>query len=84
MAGTAVDRAEAHRRLLAQATESLGVATEHDIRDYFRLTPHETRAGLAALVEDGTVSRVKVAGWERPGYLHKNAKLPRDFSARRC
>ena len=78
----AVDRAEAHRRLLAQATESLGVATEHDIRDYFRLTPHETRAGLAALVEDGTVSRVEVAGWERPGYLHKNAKLPRDFSAR--
>ncbi|MEO8813279.1 MAG: crosslink repair DNA glycosylase YcaQ family protein, partial [Caulobacteraceae bacterium] len=68
------DEAEAHRRLLAIAAGALGVATEGDLRDYFRMPVRETRARLAELVENGDLVAVEVAGWKRPAYLCPGAR----------
>ena len=73
---------EAHRQLMARAAVSLGVATEHDLRDYFRLAPGPARKALTDLVADGTVTPVAVEGWDRKAYLHKDAVVPRRFPAR--
>jgi uncharacterized protein YcaQ len=71
---TPPDRADAHRKLLEIAAAAFGVATEADLRDYFRLPVAETKARIAELVEAKTVRRVDVEGWKHPAYLHRTAK----------
>ncbi|MGH7881297.1 MAG: winged helix-turn-helix domain-containing protein [Candidatus Dormibacteraceae bacterium] len=73
--------ADAHRRLLAIAAAALGVATEGDLRDYFRLKPSEARPRIAELVETGELQPVKVEGWLHPAYLHHQVRLPRRIQA---
>ncbi|HEX5591746.1 MAG TPA: crosslink repair DNA glycosylase YcaQ family protein [Solirubrobacterales bacterium] len=60
---------EAQRQLLLIAAKRLGVATEPDLGDYFRLPRTESKARLAELVEDGKLSPVRVEGWRGPAYL---------------
>ena len=64
---------DAHRELLRRAAGAMGVATEADLRDYFRMPLAETRARLAELVESGDLTSVKVKGWDKPGYLSPGA-----------
>ncbi|MEV0650517.1 crosslink repair DNA glycosylase YcaQ family protein [Phytomonospora sp. NPDC050363] len=71
----------AHRELMALSAESLGVATEGDLRDYFRLKPQAAREAIAALVEEGTIIPVQVEGWAKPAYVHAEAKVPRAVRA---
>lgn len=74
------DRAEAQRQLVLMAARAMGVATERDLRDYFRLGVAETRARLAELVEAGALTPVAVKGWREPAYLHPQARRPRRIS----
>ena len=74
--------AEAHRALIALSARALGVATAGDLRDYFRLGPEDARGAIAALVDEGILRAVAVEGWQKPGYLHAEARVPRRVAAR--
>jgi len=71
----------ARRELLRRAAAALGVATEADLRDYFRLPVAGVRATLAELVEAGDLIPVTVTGWDRGGYLYRDARVPRRITA---
>ncbi len=65
------------RTLLDLSGRALGIATEFDLRDYFRLPVAETKVALAELVEDGTLIPVAVQDWKHQAFRHRAAKLPR-------
>jgi uncharacterized protein YcaQ len=69
--------AEAHLELVRLAARSHGVATEKDLRDYFRLGPADGRAAVSALVEEGGLLPVTVQGWKATAYLSPEAVVPR-------
>jgi uncharacterized protein len=73
---------EAQRELLRVAARSLGVATEQDLRDYFRLPAGEAKPRVAELVEAGDLQPVAVEGWAQPAYLSPGASVPRRIDAR--
>ena len=75
--------AEAQRELLRIAGRGLGVASEAELRDYFRLPTDETKLRIAELVEEGEFAPVEVEGWGRTQvYLRAEATIPRRISAR--
>src|SRR5882757_7873100 len=73
---------EAQRALLRLSAQALGVATEFDLRDYFRLAVADTKARLVELVETGDLLAVEVEGWNKPAYLYPAARQPRLIEAR--
>ena len=75
-------REEAHIELVRRAAISHGVGTELCLRDYFRMHHSEARPAIQALVEAGELLPVRVEGWARQAYLHRDARLPRKVDAR--
>ncbi|MFN0194486.1 MAG: winged helix-turn-helix domain-containing protein, partial [Aestuariivirga sp.] len=71
------DEAAAFRTLMEMSARSLGIGTEFDLRDYFRLPVAETKQALAELVEEGTLLPVTVKGWKQQAFIHRHAQLPR-------
>ncbi|TGQ55490.1 winged helix-turn-helix domain-containing protein [Mesorhizobium sp. M1C.F.Ca.ET.193.01.1.1] len=73
---------DAHRELLRISARAHGIATYGDLRDYFRLAPGDTKDRIDELVELGELLPVKVEGWDKTAYLHKDARFPRRIEAR--
>ena len=76
------DPADAQRRLVRIAARALGVATEPDIGDYFRLPRADSKERVAELVASGELTPVAVDGWNAPAYLWPDARRPRRLQAR--
>ncbi len=72
-----VDEDDAVRELTLRAATALGVGTEADIRDYFRLGAGQAKAAIAKLVADGELEQVDVDGWSAPAYLRAGQTIPR-------
>jgi uncharacterized protein YcaQ len=66
--------AEAQRKLVELSARALGIATESDLRDYFRLRPGAARPAIAALEADGVLQKAQVQGWDKPAWLHRDAR----------
>ena len=82
LAAPPVSDEEAARQLVLRSAVAHGVATEPDLRDYYRLPPERSRAAVSELVEAGSLVPVAVAGWRHPGYRHVDARLPRRVTGR--
>jgi uncharacterized protein YcaQ len=82
LARPALAEHEARKELLVLAARYHGVGTLQDLADYHRLTPTLCKQALAELVEEGRLLPVTVREWDRPGYLHLEARLRRRVSAR--
>ena len=72
----AVSAEAAREQLVERATRALGVATEADLRDYYRLNPAGTRAAIATLVERGVLAHAQVEGGTQPAFVHRDAPPP--------
>jgi uncharacterized protein YcaQ len=74
--------ADAYRELIRLAAKAFGVATEADLRDYFRLSPAGSKTAVAELVEVGELQPVTVQDWKQPAYLAVGTRNPRRVDAR--
>ena len=72
-----LDREEAQTILLDQASQAMGVATADDLGDYYRIRMPDTRPLVDRMAASGQLVEVVVEGWDKPGYLHPEAVLPR-------
>jgi uncharacterized protein YcaQ len=77
-----IDADEAARALILRSASALGVATEPDLRDYYRLNPARSQAAVADLVDAGALLPVQVRGWRHPAYRAIDAKVPRRITGR--
>jgi hypothetical protein len=75
-------RDEAMRTLILVAARAHGIGTERCLRDYFRLPASDAKRAVAELVEAGALLPVTVKGWNRPTYLHHQARTPRKVTTR--
>ena len=74
--------ADAQRQLVRVAAQALGVATEPDLGDYFRLPRAESKQRVAELAAAGELIAADVDGWGAPAYLWPAARRPRRVDAR--
>ncbi|MCU0306497.1 MAG: winged helix DNA-binding domain-containing protein [Thermoleophilia bacterium] len=70
------DADEARRTLLLRAARAIGVGTEADLADHFRLRAGPVRPLVRALVGEGALERVRVEGWPEPAYVLPGARPP--------
>jgi hypothetical protein len=68
--------ADGARELARLGAKAHGIATEAEIRDYFRLPVAETRQAIAELVEAGRLAQVAVEGWRQPAYFDPEQPVP--------
>jgi uncharacterized protein YcaQ len=73
---------DAQRSLMRIAARALGVGTEKDLCDYFRIRIGAGRLRIGELVETGELIPVAVEGWPQPAFIARDARLPRTVDAR--
>ncbi|MFI8479206.1 winged helix-turn-helix domain-containing protein [Pseudomonas sp. NPDC078700] len=77
-----VEEASAQRQLLMHSACALGVATEVDLRDYFRLDARDSKLRINELLESGELIKVSVQGWDKEAYVaDTELKIPRKVTA---
>jgi len=76
-----VTETDAVRRLMALSAQAHGVGTLRDLADYYRIKQAPAALALKDLVDAGDVVPVTVEGWKQPGYLHREARIPRTMNA---
>ena len=74
--------ADAQRELIRIAAQALGVSTEPDLGDYFRLPRAASKARVAELIAAGELIEAEVEGWSAPAYVWPEARRPRRIEAR--
>lgn len=74
--------ADQRKVLLVRSAAHHGVATFEDLTDYYRQRNPPCRPLIQELVEEGRLIETTVEGWDKPAYLHPDAKRPRRISAR--
>jgi len=74
--------ADAQRQLVRIAAGALGVATEPDLGDYFRLPRSDSKERVAELAAARELIPVDVDGWGARAYLWPAARRPRKLDAR--
>jgi len=72
---------EARKELLVRAMRAQGIATMHDLADYYRQKPAVVKPLVSQLVEQGVLREVSVDGWQDKAYVHRNAQLPKRLFA---
>lgn len=72
---------DARKQLLVIAAKALGIATEADLRDYFRLSAAESSDCVKELVEDGALEICQVENWSDTAYVSPGIKVPRKINA---
>ncbi len=77
---TRLSVSDAQTELLKLAARALGVATLHDLADYYRMSPGLAAPLVQNLVEEGDLSPVNVEGWSEAAYLSSAARLPRSIT----
>jgi uncharacterized protein YcaQ len=73
---------EADLELVRRAAASHGVATLRCLADYYRMKTDPVQVAVDVLVEEGELLPVRIEGWNRPAYLHREARRPRKVAAR--
>lgn len=76
---TSLRKSDAQRELLHKASTALGIATCHDLADYYRMSPRDAAPRIDELVESGVLTPVDVQGWSEPAYLAAAARSPRSI-----
>jgi uncharacterized protein YcaQ len=72
---------DAIRELVRLSAAALGIATEPDIRDYFRLPLAPARRAVRELTEVGELQPVEIERWQQPAYLWPSCECPRRATA---
>ena len=75
-----MSREEAQTTLLDLAARAMGVASADDLGDYYRIRMPEIRPLVDRMAKSGRLIEVNVEGWDKTGYLHPDAVLPRSAS----
>jgi uncharacterized protein YcaQ len=83
---TPIPEADAVRELVRRASIALGIATEADLADYWRMKRAPVRTAIRDLDEAGELVPVEVPGWTTgsratPAWLHRDARRPRRIDA---
>jgi uncharacterized protein YcaQ len=77
-----IDDDEAARALVLRSASALGVATEPDLRDYYRLNNVRSQTAVRDLVDAGALLPVEVRGWRHRAYRAVDARVPRRVTGR--
>ncbi len=72
---------DAQRALMRISARALGVGTERDLCDYFRIRIGSGRPRIKELVEAGELIPVSAEGWREPAFVARDAKSPRKVDA---